>query len=497
MKKIIIICIVGILLFTAFGAVATTNTEQTKDNQNQGSRDFTHTVFGEYGTETTCSYCIYAHGALKQIYDEGQYPFYYVSLVYDKNVKAQQRCTTDYNVYGFPTLWFDGGYKVNVGASSIPSAKAAYISSITQCGSRIVKDIDVNLIATWLGGTNMEISATVTNNEIAEYGGHIRVYITEKISSMGWHDLGGSLYTFPLLDYAFNQDLTIPAGDSWTNTMQWDGATHGFPSITENNIMLIAAVFNAESHQGYSYPPSSNPFTAHYVDDTAAFEFGGGPNTPSNPNPANGANNVVLTAKPSWTGGGSPGLTITYDVYFGTASSPPKVSNNQSATTYNPGTLNYGTTYYWKIVAWDQNGNTSGGPIWHFTTLANPNNPPNKPTITGPAKVGPGQTYRYTVTATDPDQDAIYGYIDWGDNTSTVWIGPYDSGEAFSVSHSWAAKGTYAVKAKVKDEYGAESAWANLTVKVPTSYSVTNPFLHWLFEQFPNAFPVLRQLLGV
>jgi len=60
--------------------------------------------------------------------------------------------------------------------------------------------------------------------------------------------------------------------------------------------------------------------------------------------------------------------TITYDVYFGTTSPPPKVASNQSETTYDPGTLEYNTTYYWQIVAWNELGESAEGPIWSFTT---------------------------------------------------------------------------------------------------------------------------------
>ena len=60
--------------------------------------------------------------------------------------------------------------------------------------------------------------------------------------------------------------------------------------------------------------------------------------------------------------------TITYDVYFGTTSPPPKVASNQSETTYDPGTLEYNTTYYWQIIAWNEQGESAEGPIWHFTT---------------------------------------------------------------------------------------------------------------------------------
>jgi hypothetical protein len=91
----------------------------------------------------------------------------------------------------------------------------------------------------------------------------------------------------------------------------------------------------------------------------------------------------------------------------------------------------------------------------------------------------------------------IYGYIVWGDNTTTDWVGPYNSGETFFVNHVWGVKGIYTVNVKVKDEHGAESGWATLEVKMPTSFGVTNPFLHWLFEQFPNAFPILRHLFGL
>jgi hypothetical protein len=42
--------------------------------------------------------------------------------------------------------------------------------------------------------------------------------------------------------------------------------------------------------------------------------------------------------------------------------------------------LNFDTTYYWKIVAWDEHGLKTSGPIWFFTTEENlppifPNNP--------------------------------------------------------------------------------------------------------------------------
>lgn len=98
------------------------------------------------------------------------------------------------------------------------------------------------------------------------------------------------------------------------------------------------------------------------------------PNIPSNPSPSNGASNISINTTLSWTGGDiDQGDTITYDIYFGTDNPPQKIINNQSTATYNPGTLNYQTTYYWKIVAWDSHDATTPSSIWSFTTQIQPN----------------------------------------------------------------------------------------------------------------------------
>jgi hypothetical protein len=92
------------------------------------------------------------------------------------------------------------------------------------------------------------------------------------------------------------------------------------------------------------------------------------PNKPSGPFPANGTANILLTAILNWTGGDPDGDSVKYDVYFGNTSSPLKVKSNQSALTYDPVELTNNTTYYWRIVAWDNHTASAIGPLWHFTT---------------------------------------------------------------------------------------------------------------------------------
>ncbi len=275
MKKILPLFILGILILGGIGAVGIdTNKEKVSIENNTtipGDRA-THTVLGEYGTATWCGYCRYAHGALKELYAEGQLDFYYITHVYDKNSISSSYLVSHYNLYGFPTIWWDGGRDVDVGAGSIPAAKTTYTSSINYCGSQPVYDVDIVLTVTWLSGTEMQVDCTVNNNEANTYDGTIQVAICEKVSSRGWIDTGGVTYTMPFLDWAFKEPISISAGGSWSDSMTWDGTSHGYPTVTKENTIVIAAVYNDEVHQGYSYPPSSNPFNAYYVDDCVAAE---------------------------------------------------------------------------------------------------------------------------------------------------------------------------------------------------------------------------------
>ncbi len=81
--------------------------------------------------------------------------------------------------------------------------------------------------------------------------------------------------------------------------------------------------------------------------------------------PYNGATGVTPAPALSW--GASSGAT-SYDVYFGTASQPPFVTNT-TATSYAAGSLISGATYYWQIVARNSAG-TAGSAVWSFTTAS-------------------------------------------------------------------------------------------------------------------------------
>lgn len=125
------------------------------------------------------------------------------------------------------------------------------------------------------------------------------------------------------------------------------------------------------------------------------------------------------------------------------------------------------------------------------------NQPPDIPVITGETNGKIRTLYPYTFSTTDPENDLVSYFIDWGDQTTSGWIGPSGSGQERSESHSWSKRGTYVIKIMAKDEQGSVSDWASLSVAMPCSYNLPSMLLfEWLFQQFPHRFPILRHILG-
>lgn len=489
--------------------------------------------------------------------------------------------------------------------------------------------------------TAMNINVTVDSNESSQYNGHLHVYVTECNSSY-WYDTGGMKYAFGFLDYGFNGDVTISSGGTWNNLGEWDGADHNngygevYDEIYQDNCMVIASIFDKDNN---NFTDETAGFLAGNGNDPKTWDFYFGNTTPppqvlwnstiktynppdngtllfnttyywkvdvwdnqgnviygdiwsfttrdnnppyelSDPIPPDGATNCSGGGL-CWTGGDPDNDLVTYDVYFGNSSPPPKIIANQTSNcTSPPWNLEFNTTYYWKIVAWDSYDASTEGPIWSFITEenlppyepSNPhppnggifvpvdvilswngtdpnhgdilkydvyfddvnpprqvesnwtysswdppynltinmsyywkivtwdsgglstsgpcwifttgiNHPPGAPIIKGPkgkpvlkslsfVKPGskplpkPGISYNFTFKAIDPDGHDLYYWIDWGDGTTSGWIGPYPSGEEVKRNHTWSWKGTYMVEAKAKDIYGAEGPWGTMPIPI-------------------------------
>jgi hypothetical protein len=91
---------------------------------------------------------------------------------------------------------------------------------------------------------------------------------------------------------------------------------------------------------------------------------------PSNPYPADGGADQVVDITLSWECSDPDGDPLTYDIYFNTLPPPSLADSNLTQTTFDPGILEKDSVYYWSIVARDDHGHTTAGPIWSFSTLS-------------------------------------------------------------------------------------------------------------------------------
>jgi len=103
--------------------------------------------------------------------------------------------------------------------------------------------------------------------------------------------------------------------------------------------------------------------------------------------------------------------------------------------------------YYTKVISFEQIYSTSKYDYDNFEHIENEwPNIPNKPT--GPTTGEINVQYSFNTSAIDPDEDQVSYYWDWGDNSYSLHLGPFNSDETVSLSHSWEQPGSYSIKVK-------------------------------------------------
>ena len=464
MRRKIVYILVCMLVFTTFaGAISSTNTSTKSNDDEPANRAYSHSILGEYFTMTTCVPCKYTHQALKNLYAGGYHPFYYITYVYNKGTVAMER-KVELNVIASPSVVWDGDFRRDVGGTSTQIEMGRQNTSIIACGNRNVKDIDLSLDVEWLGAVNnepedgatdvivekimnwtiseMDIDVSITNNEASQYNGHLHVYVTE-VNSTWYNDKFGNPYTFEFKNYAFNEDKTLSAGATWDDSIGWDGldytnGTHNFEHITQDNIMVIAAVFDEDN--------------ADYVDETAGFRTGIGTDPKK------------------------------FNIFFGNITPPPNVMENVSLTSFvsMEGYLEFNTTYYWKIDVWDGLDNPTYGDIWNFTTRGN--SPPNESRIPIPPDNYTGIRINTNLswTCEDPDGDDILYDVYLSEGESNPMLVAEDLNvTVYDPVGSLKFDTAYVWKVVAKDEYHL--------YKPDWIYNTTGP--NWTFVTEPNEAP--------
>jgi hypothetical protein len=175
------------------------------------------------------------------------------------------------------------------------------------------------------------------------------------------------------------------------------------------------------------------------------------PSAPAPPiTPADGSTILGVTATLTWSGGEDPdGDPVSYLVRFGTTNPPPNLRTVSTRSTQTPGILLFATTYFWQIVARDDHGHETPGPIWSFSTLGAPNGNPSAPCNLSPdddaenVLVGTSFTWE---CGTDPDSDPV---------TFVIYLEENGGGSPDSVAST--TERTYTPPAPL--DYGSHYTW--------------------------------------
>ena len=141
--------------------------------------------------------------------------------------------------------------------------------------------------------------------------------------------------------------------------------------------------------------------------------------------PANGASLLPITTTLNWaSGGGNP---TGYKLYFGTTSPPDYFNDLGNVTTYSP-TLDYETTYFWKIVPYNSVGDAVDCPIWSFSTTAEGMIQIGTGTATQRQPFGTLWGYERSAALYTNAQIGSYGLLDkvaWNCAATTTTVVPY------------------------------------------------------------------------
>jgi hypothetical protein len=308
----------------------------------------------------------------------------------------------------------------------------------------------------------------------------------------------GSIWSFTTKPPTPGQASSPNPADTATNVvistnLSWTAG----PNTSTHNVYLGTAFADVNTattsssqfkgNQGsttYDPPSNLNVSTTYYwrideVNDAYSVTTKGGiwsltteavktPGQATSPSPANSATNVSVNADLSWTAGPN---TSTHNVYFGTSSSAVdnattssgEYKGNQGTTTYDPGTMSYLSTYYWRIdEVNDTYSTTTKGSIWSFTT-AQETPTPGKATSPSPAN-----------SATNV---AVSTYLNWtaGPNTSShnVYLGTSSTDVNTATTSSAQFKGNQA-----------------LTTYNPPDWLTTSKTYYWRIDEVNDAYSV-------
>jgi parallel beta-helix repeat protein len=375
------------------------------------------------------------------------------------------------------------------------------------CTNNIIKgnNISSNNFDGFYGGIHIEYSSNniiTSNNIISNYDNGIYLYqsgsntITDNniISNEG-----------PGIHYLSGNNNIITGNNISSNNN--DGIF--MSSNYDNNI--TSNIISLNKGRGIYLCSSSNTITDNDIisnNDDAIYLVSGGNTITDNDIISNNGNGITLWSDSNIITGNSIISNSGYGAKF-------EVSSNNNLIYHNNFIDNTHNAYDKCTNIWDD-GYPSGGNFWSdyngtdsngdgigdtpYPILGGDNEdryplgnfPPDAPIIDGLTHGKVGVEYNYNFSLSDPDDDLMYLRVDWGNGTSSPWQGPYDSDTTVKLNHTWNQKGTFAIKAQVKDIFDAESDWATFEVTISKIKAIN---YNTLFSNLVEKFPLLQKLI--
>ena len=195
---------------------------------------------------------------LHSIYNSGDYPFIYTALVGDANLKAYDRLTIDYNFAGYPSCFFDAGYKLFIGGTPTESY---FRDKIEECGLRTVTPLDLIVKLNWVSNSEIHVSVAIGNDEVANY--------TPNIPSTPSGISTGDVDT----EYIFQtQAIDLDGNDLWYqfdwgdgSISDWIGPTPSGNNYSDSHIWTANGTYTVKVRSKDSWDYTSDWSSNHSV----------------------------------------------------------------------------------------------------------------------------------------------------------------------------------------------------------------------------------------
>ncbi len=190
---------------------------------------------------------------------------------------------------------------------------------------------------------------TMSSNSTIDFFAHTtssntgqRLQVQYSSDGSSWTDIGA--------------EISLPSAGPWAQY------TVDLSSLDGHNYYLAFATYNSGT-AGYVYLDHIiGPQITPIIPDAVTLV-----------SPADAATDVISTPSLSWTPAATGGIPTGYKIYLDESADPSTLYADVTASPYNVNPLlNYETTYYWKVVAYNGAGDGAASAIRSFTTQVDP-----------------------------------------------------------------------------------------------------------------------------